>query len=278
MSLLEIQGAGVNFGGIRAVAGVDIAVEADALNAIIGPNGAGKTTIFNLITGIYEPTAGKIVFGGDDLKGLDSAARARKGIARTFQNIRLFKDLSVIDNVRTAYVPALGYGLRGAIFRGASYRAEEAEFRLRALKVLDETGLAPYADAPASSLSYGNQRRLELARALATSPRLLLLDEPAAGMNPSEKQELARLIRELRTRHRLTVLLIEHDMRFVMGISEKIVVMDHGLKIAEGPPEAIRTNARVIEAYLGPDLTMSQVVKAEQSIPEPPPKPPEANR
>ncbi len=264
MSLLELTGAGVRFGGIRAVSGVDMGIERDSLTALIGPNGAGKTTIFNLITGIYEPTEGAIGFDGRPLRGLLPAARARLGIARTFQNIRLFRELSVLDNVRAAYVPVLGYGPLGSVLRGPSFRSEEREFEARARAVLEETGLLDAAGAPAGSLPYGAQRRLELARALATSPKLLLLDEPAAGMNPSEKAALAKLIRSLKERHRLTVLLIEHDMKFVMGLSEKIFVMDHGVKIAEGTPEMVRTNPKVIEAYLGPDLTVSEVFAAER--------------
>jgi len=250
-ALLEIQDCTVQFGGLKAVAELNLAIRKRELVGLIGPNGAGKTTVFNLITGVYQPTAGDIWFDGKSVVGRRPYQITARGIARTFQNIRLFASLSVFDNVRAACNLHLRHGVSHALWRGSAFDREEREVEAMAEELLTIFHLDHLRDAECTSLPYGDQRRLEIVRALATKPKLLLLDEPAAGMNPTEKQELMRLIRFTQEKFELAVLLVEHDMRVVMGICERIAVLDYGVKIAEGTPEGIRNNRRVIEAYLG---------------------------
>jgi len=251
MSLLSLQHVTHHFAGLRAVADFNLHVEPRELVALIGPNGAGKTTIFNLITGVYRPGAGSITFDGHDLIGRYPHDVVSYGLARTFQNIRLFRNLSVLDNVRIAQSHEAHYSVLQGLLRLPRYHRGERRVTERALELLAAFGLAEHATATAGSLPYGQQRRLEMARALATRPRLLLLDEPAAGMNPAEAQELMELILWMRREFDLTILLIEHQMRVVMGAAERVLVLDFGETIAEGPPAEIQTNRRVIEAYLG---------------------------
>lgn len=249
--LLDIQNLTKVFGGLRAVSHFDIAVPEGGLYGLIGPNGAGKTTVFNMITGIYAPTEGAIYFDGTDLVGMPPHLITRRGIARTFQNIRLFQNLTVLDNVRIAYHTHAGYGLLEAISRLGRFTRQERILTERAQDFLAVFGLHNRQLELAKNLPYGEQRRLEIARALATQPRLLLLDEPAAGMNPAETDTLMELIHFIRDTFKLTILLIEHQMRVVMGICEWITVMDFGQVIARGTPRDIQNNERVIEAYLG---------------------------
>jgi len=248
--LLEADRLSVRFGGLLAVSEFSLKMSRYELVGLIGPNGAGKTTIFNLLTGVYRPSSGRLSFRGRPLDGLPPHRIAREGIARTFQNIRIFKDLSVLDNVRIAGGPGLRYGLRHVVFEPA-VAAEEKELLDRSLALLAIFGLDGRRDEQAKNLSYGNQRRLEIARALATRPSLLLLDEPAAGLNVAEALGLMDTIVRIRDEFHLAVLLIEHNMEVVMGICERIVVLNYGRTIAEGSPAAVQANPAVIAAYLG---------------------------
>lgn len=249
--LLEIQGLTKEFGGLKAVNNFDISIYPGELVGLIGPNGAGKTTVFNLITGIYVATAGSIRYKDTQLIGLQPHEITRLGIARTFQNIRLFPTLTVLDNVRIAYHTHAGYSTFDAITHNRNYQKAEKELTEKAQEFLSVFNLHTRQGEIAKNLPYGEQRRLEIARALAASPELLLLDEPAAGMNPKEVASLMELIHFIRERFKLTILLIEHQMRVVMGICERITVMDFGEVIARGTPEEIQNNEKVIEAYLG---------------------------
>jgi branched-chain amino acid transport system ATP-binding protein len=252
--VLEVDDVTHFFGSLRAVHDFDLILKHGELAGLIGPNGAGKTTVFNLITGVYHPSEGDIRFRGVDLVGLPSHEIIQMGIARTFQNIRLFSDLTVLDNVRIAYHPHAGYSLLDSVLHTPRFRAKEAEMTERAQEFLAIFGLESRQNEIAGSLPYGLQRRLEIARALAAQPRLLILDEPAAGMNPQEIDELMDLIHFIRDRFDLTVLLVEHRMRLVMNICEWITVMDFGEVLVRGKPDEVRTNAQVVEAYLGREV------------------------
>ena len=251
MAMLEVTSLGISFGGLRAVDELSMKIEKGGLVGLIGPNGAGKTTAFNMLTGVYRPTDGGIRLDGQNLIGKKPHEICRMGVARTFQNIRLFKELSVIDNIKVGLHESMKYNLASSLLRMPNYWKEEKQCTERALELLDIFHMADLANAQAGSLPYGAQRRLEIMRALATGPKLLLLDEPAAGMNPSETAELTETIRRIRDEFNIAVLLIEHDMSLVMGICEGIAVLNFGRIIAKGTPDEIRDNPQVIEAYLG---------------------------
>lgn len=254
MSLLEIKNVTMRFGGLTAVKDVSFNVGPTDLVAVIGPNGAGKTTLFNTITGIYTPTEGSVTFNGDKMNAKKASDITYLGIARTFQNIRLFNNLTVIDNIRIARHTRVNYSFFDGIFKTKKYREEEKKITEDALELLKLFHLDEKRNYLAKNLPYGAQRKLEMARALATQPRLLLLDEPAAGMNPTETKELSNLIKFIREKFRIAVILIEHDMNLVMQIAEKIHVLDYGNLIASGTPVEIQNNKKVIEAYLGADI------------------------
>jgi len=250
--LLMVDKLNISFGGLRAVSDFSLRVMPCSLAGLIGPNGAGKTTVFNLITGVYVPESGTIHLGDRRIDGKKPYQIASAGLSRTFQNIRLFKELSVLDNLRVAcHLRASHHGMLQAVLRTPGFRREEQAIRDKSMALLSLFGLEKSADVQARNLCYGEQRRLEILRAIATDPKLILLDEPAAGLNPAEKDSLARSIREIRDRFKLTILLIEHDMNLVMGLCEHITVLDHGEIIATGSPAEIQSNSRVIEAYLG---------------------------
>jgi branched-chain amino acid transport system ATP-binding protein len=255
--VLDAQGITKQFGGLRAVSDVDFSVPERAIVSIIGPNGAGKTTFFNMLTGFYKPTLGRIEFEGRNVTGARPDKIMKAGMARTFQNIRLFSTMTATENVMVGQNARMGAGLFGSIFRLPRVRREERAVREKAHEELEFVGIPSRVhEQLAINLSYGDQRRVEIARALASDPRILLLDEPTAGMNPQESAELTQFMRRLRDERGVTIVLIEHDMKVVMGVSERISVLDHGEKIAEGAPADVRANQRVVEAYLGKSATV----------------------
>ena len=251
MALLEVKNLGITFGGLKAVDNFNLTLENGALYGLIGPNGAGKTTVFNLLTGVYKPTTGTFLLDGKEMKGKKPAEINKAGIARTFQNIRLFKNLSVLDNVKVGLHNQMKYSTVAGIFRLPGYFKTEKSMNEKALELLKVFELDENADTLASNLPYGKQRKLEIARAIATNPKLLLLDEPAAGMNPNETKELMETIRFVRDHFDLTVLVIEHDMSLVSGICEEITVLNFGTELAKGKTDVVLKNPEVIKAYLG---------------------------
>jgi len=250
-ALLKVSGLTMRFGGLLAVDSVGFEVKSDEVFAIIGPNGAGKTTVFNCVGGFYAPTAGEIIMDGKPINGLPSHKVARHGLVRTFQNVRLFKQLTVLENLLVAQHTQVESRLLPGLLKLKGYRQSEADALARAAQWLDFMGLREFANREAGNLAYGHQRRLEIARCMLTKPRLLMLDEPAAGLNPQEKRDLQSLIDQLRREFGVAVLLIEHDMSLIMGISDRILVMEHGKPITTGTPDAVRNDERVIKAYLG---------------------------
>lgn len=253
--LLEARKITMQFGGLKAVDSLEFSIRKGQLAGLIGPNGAGKTTVFNMLTGVYQPTAGEVFLEGQSLRGLKPYAISHRGVTRTFQNIRLFKNLTVLDNVMIAGHQHIRYGLLDTLFQTTAFRSSEEQLQSKAIDLLKIFHLDGLAHKPAGSLPYGEQRKLEIVRALATDPKIILLDEPAAGMNHSETHHLMETIAKIRDDFHLTVLLIEHDMKLVMGICENIVVLDHGTKIEEGEPKKIQNSQKVIEAYLGVEET-----------------------
>lgn len=251
MSLLQTKNIGITFGGLRAVDNFEITIEPGELVGLIGPNGAGKTTIFNMLTGVYLPTEGEIFIDGKLVNGKKPYQIVKAGLGRTFQNIRLFADLTVIENIKIAFHKDMSYNTFTGVFRLPKFWKEEDEITKKAMDLLHLFDMEGDADNLAKNLPYGKQRKLEICRALATNPKLLLLDEPAAGMNPQETKELMETIHFIRDKFQVTILLIEHDMNLVMGICERLVVIDYGMIIAKGTPDEIKSNKKVIEAYLG---------------------------
>ena len=251
MSILSVKNLSIMFGGLKAVDNFEIEINENELVGLIGPNGAGKTTIFNLLTGVYRPDEGEVVLAGVNTYGKKPSDIVKLGSSRTFQNIRLFKDMTVLDNIKIAYHNRMSYGIFASIFKTPNFKRQEAEADRVAEELLSVFNLWEFKDNLAKNLPYGKQRKLEIARALATDPKLLLLDEPAAGMNPQETEELMDTIKILQRDFNVAILLIEHDMKLVMGICERIVVIDYGKIIAKGLPEEIKNNRNVIKAYLG---------------------------
>lgn len=251
MAMLEVKNLGISFGGLRAVNGFDIKIEKGELYGLIGPNGAGKTTVFNLLTGVYKPDTGSIVLDGMEITGKSTIEISKAGIARTFQNIRLFKDMSVLDNVKTGLHNKHEYSFLAGIFHTPAYQKVEKQMNEQAMELLRVFGLEEEADTLASNLPYGKQRKLEIARAMATEPKLLLLDEPAAGMNPNETKELMETIELIRKEFKVTILLIEHDMKLVSGICEYLYVLNFGTELAHGTPAEVLNDPKVVKAYLG---------------------------